>query len=195
MATLIPPETLLRAYRGGIFPMAIAPGDIRWFAPDPRGILPLDAFHVPHGARKTLRDPSWEIRIDTDFLGVMRACGDRPETWIDDVILRSYDALHRTGHAHSVEVWRNDELAGGLYGVSIGAAFFGESMFSRVPGASKVALANLVQILRSGGFRLLDIQWTTPHLEGFGAVEIPRSEYERRLTESIDLPTTFQLPS
>lgn len=194
MAMLIPVETLLLAYRTGIFPMAMGPGDIRWYAPDPRGILPLDGFRVPHGARKTLRDPAWEVRIDTEFEGVMRACGERDETWIDDVIVGSYGRLFEIGHAHSVEVWRDGELAGGLYGVSLGGVFFGESMFSRFGGASKVALASLMRILTAGGFQLLDIQWTTPHLVGFGAVEIPRAEYERRLAVGVELKGDFRWP-
>ncbi len=194
MAMLIPTETLLLAYRSGIFPMAIGPGDIRWFAPDPRGILPLDGFRVPHGSRKTLRDPAWEVRVDTDFEGVMRACGERDETWIDEVIVGSYGRLFAAGFAHSVEVWRDGALAGGLYGVAIGGVFFGESMFSRVGGASKVGLVALVQILQAGGFELLDIQWTTPHLVGFGAVEIPRAEYERRLGAGLMQRTFFRWP-
>ncbi len=194
MAMLIPTETLLHAYRSGIFPMAMGPADIRWFAPDPRGILPLDGFRVPHGAVKTLRDPAWEVRVDTDFEGVMRGCGERDETWIDEVIVRSYGRLFALGHAHSVEVWRDGVLAGGLYGVSLGGVFFGESMFSRVGGASKVGLNALVRILKAGGFTLLDVQWTTPHLVGFGAAEIPRVEYERRLAEGLAREGVFRWP-
>ncbi len=194
MAMLIPAETLLQAYRSGIFPMAMGPGDIRWFAPDPRGILPLDGFRVPHGARKTLRDPAWEVRIDTQFEAVMRACGERDETWIDEVIIASYGRLFAMGRAHSVEVWRDGALAGGLYGVAIGGVFFGESMFSRLAGASKVGLAALVRILQAGAFELLDIQWTTPHLVGFGAVEIPREEYERRLAAGVVRRSAFRWP-
>ncbi len=194
MAMSIPAELLLRAYRGGIFPMAVAPGQIRWFAPDPRGVLPLAEFRIPHGARKTLRDPAWEVRVDTDFDGVMLACADREETWIDDSIRRSYGELFAIGHAHSVEVWRDGGLAGGLYGVSIGGVFFGESMFSRVSGGSKVALVTLVEILRAGGYGLLDIQWITPHLASFGAIEIPRSDYENQLREALSLSAAFELP-
>ncbi len=193
MAMLIPADTLLRAYRGGIFPMAVAPGQIRWFAPDPRGILPLENFHVPHGARKTLRDPAWNVRVDSDFPAVMRACSEREETWIDDAILRSYGALFDLGHAHSVEIWREGSLAGGLYGVSIGGVFFGESMFSRVSGGSKVALVTLIEILRTGGYQLLDIQWLTPHLQTFGAVEIPRADYEHRLAAGLETEGKFGL--
>ncbi len=191
---LIPPELLLDAYRQGIFPMAVAPGDIQWFSPNPRGVLPLDGFRVPHGTRKALRDPAWEVRIDSDFERVMRACADRTETWIDDVIVASYGALFARGHAHSVEIWRAGELAGGLYGVAIGGAFFGESMFHDQPHASKVALAALIRILRAGGYGLLDIQWTTPHLAGFGAEDIPRSRYLRLLAANLRKKTEFSWP-
>jgi leucyl/phenylalanyl-tRNA---protein transferase len=177
MATLIPPEELLSLYSAGWFPMAMADGSIRCFSPDPRGILPLDAFHIPHGAKRTLRDPRWEVRLDTAFEQVVRACANRRDTWIDETIVRSYVALHRTGHAHSLEIWREGRLAGGLYGVRIGGAFFGESMFYQVPGASKVALVCLAARLRKGGFKLLDTQWITPHLAQFGAISIPRKEY------------------
>jgi leucyl/phenylalanyl-tRNA--protein transferase len=177
MATIIPSKQLLGMYAAGWFPMACEDGEIRLFSPDPRGILPLDGFRIPHGAKKTLADPAWEVRWDSAFETVMRGCGDRKETWIDDIILSSYVNLHREGRAHSVEVWREGELAGGLYGVRLGAAFFGESMFHRVPGASKVALVALVNELKLLGFQLLDIQWVTPHLRLFGATEIPRHEY------------------
>ena len=144
MATLIPPEELLSLYSTGWFPMAMADGSIRCFSPDPRGILPLEGFHIPHGARKALRDPQWEVRQDTSFAQVVRACSHRRETWIDETIVQSYIGLHRAGHAHSLEIWRHGILVGGLYGVIIGGAFFGESMFHHVAGASKVALVTLV---------------------------------------------------
>ena len=188
MATLIPPEELLGLYASGWFPMAMEDGSIRCFSPDPRGIIPLDAFHIPHGTKKTLQDPAWEVRTDTVFEEVIRACGKRHDTWIDETIVQSYLALHRFGYAHSLEIWREGKLAGGLYGVKIGAVFFGESMFHRVPGASKVALVRLVERMRAGGFTLLDTQWTTPHLELFGAVEISRKAYLARLAKSVDLP-------
>jgi len=191
---LIPPEVLLAAYRQGAFPMAVEPGDIRWFSPQRRGILPLADFHVPHGTRRALRDPAWEVRVDTAFEDVMRACADRAETWIDDIILQSYVGLHALGHAHSVEVWREGELVGGLYGVSIGGAFFGESMFHRVTNASKVALVWLVRILRAGGFQLLDTQWTTSHLAQFGAREVARAQYLRMLARAVEEPAIFQWP-
>jgi len=192
MANIIPPETLLELYARGFFPMA-GPDGLRLFSPDPRGIIPLEGFRIPHGTRRTLRDPAWEVRIDTAFEQVLLACAEREETWIDETIFHSYAALHRLGHAHSVEVWRDRQLAGGLYGVRIGAAFFGESMFHRVTGASKVALCHLVDILRRGGFLLLDTQWVTPHIAGFGATEIPRADYLARLAEATGRNARFQL--
>ncbi len=194
MAILIPPELLLNAYRQGAFPMAVAPGDIQWFSPQRRGVLPLEAFHVPHGTRRALRNAGWEVRVNTAFESVMRACAERAETWIDDVILRSYTRLHELGHAHSVEVWREGELAGGLYGVAAGGAFFGESMFHRRTDASKVALVWLARILQAGGFLLLDTQWTTPHLAQFGAVEIPRAQYLRLLAAALEREAVFRWP-
>jgi len=194
MANIIPPDALLGFYRDGLFPMA-GPEGIRLFSPDPRGIIPIDGFKVPHGMKKSLKDERWKVTIDTAFENVMLGCADRDETWIDETIFLSYSLLHRQGHAHSVEVWRDGELAGGLYGVSIGAAFFGESMFHRVTGASKIALFWLVEILRSEGFKLLDTQWITPHLAGFGAIEVPRSDYLKMLAESITREATFKAES
>ena len=190
MATIIPPDILLDFYRRGVFPMAMD-GELRLFSPDPRGVIPLEKFRVPHGSRKTLRDPAWKVTVNAAFEEVVLGCAERDETWIDETIFGSYAELHRLGHAHSVEVWRDGELAGGLYGVAIGAAFCGESMFSRVPGASKVALANLVERLRGRGFVLLDTQWVTPHLEKFGACEIPRSEYLEKLAKAVEMKTSF----
>lgn len=177
---MIPPETLLEFYRQGIFPMS-GPGGVRLFSPDPRGILPIGEFHVPHGTRRAWKAKPWELRVDTCFPEVMLACAEREETWIDETIFRSYVALHECGRAHSIEIWEDENLAGGLYGVRIGAAFFGESMFHRVPNASKIALCCLMALLKKGGFQLLDTQWITPHLEQFGAVEIPRTVYLRML--------------
>ena len=191
MAMLIPPQELLELYAQGWFPMAMEDGSIRCFSPDPRGIIPLETFHVPHGTRKTLRDPLWEVRVDTCFEKVMRTCGEREETWIDETLVQSYLALHRLGQAHSLEIWREGELAGGLYGVRMGAAFFGESMFHTVSGASKVALVRLVERLQAGGFRLLDTQWLTPHLVQFGAVEIPRRDYLKKLREALGEDARF----
>lgn len=191
MATQISLELLIDAYARGFFPMAVGPRNIRWFSPDPRGVIPLDGFRIPRGARKTLIDPAWEIRVDSAFEPVMRACADRPETWIDDEIIAIYLELHRRGVAHSVEVWRDGMLAGGLYGVRLGAAFFGESMFHRVTGASKVALVALHRVLVAGGFRLLDIQWTTPHLEKFGSIEIPKRTYLKILSSALQEHADF----
>ena len=171
--------------------MAMEDGEIAWFSPDPRAIIPLEAFHVPHGLRRTLKKNPFEIRIDTAFETVMVGCGHRKETWINPEIFESYVNLHRLGHAHSVETWYNGELAGGLYGVAIGGAFFGESMFTRKTDASKVALHALVERLRARGYSLLDTQWTTPHLAHFGTTEIPRREYLARLAACVDAPCTF----
>ena len=176
MANMIPPELLLDFYRKGIFPMAVD-GEMRLFSPNPRGIIPLEGFRIPHGTRKTLKDPAWQLKLNTAFHEVILGCAERDETWIDEGIFQSYTALHDLGHAHSIEIWRDGSLAGGLYGVQIGGVFFGESMFHRVPGASKVAICRLVEMMRAGGFLLLDTQWVTSHLEKFGAKEIARSEY------------------
>lgn len=165
--------------------MAMEDGSIRCFSPNPRGIIPLEEFRIPHGTRKTLRDPAWEVRLNTAFEPVMRACGTREETWIDETIVQSYLGLFHLGHAHSVEVWRDGTLAGGLYGVAMGAAFFGESMFHTVPGASKVALVWLVTRLRERGYHLLDTQWSTPHLELFGGTTIPRRIYLEKLADAL----------
>jgi len=187
------PELLLRAYAAGIFPMAETADDpeVFWVDPEQRGILPLDAFHLPRRLARTLRQDVFDVRCDADFEAVVRGCAaptpERPKTWINEEIVRLYAALHRLGFAHSVETWRGGELVGGLYGVALGAAFFGESMYSRVSDASKVALAQLVARLRLGGFRLLDTQFVTDHLQQFGAVEISRAQYHRRLTAAIQL--------
>jgi leucyl/phenylalanyl-tRNA--protein transferase len=190
MATIIPPDILLDFYRRGVFPMALN-GELRLFSPDPRGVIPLEKFRIPHGSRKTLRDPAWKVTVNAAFEEVVLGCAERGETWIDETIFRSYAELHRLGHAHSVEVWRDGVLAGGLYGVVLGAAFCGESMFSRVSGASKVALASLVDRLRARGFAILDTQWVTPHLENFGACEVPRSEYLEKLAKAVEMKTSF----
>jgi leucyl/phenylalanyl-tRNA--protein transferase len=188
---MIAPELLLGAYADGIFPMALDDGEIGWFSPDPRGVLPLETFHVPHGLARALKSNRFEIRINSAFEEVMRGCATREETWIDQEILDSYRRLHRLGWAHSVEAWREERLVGGLYGVAMGGVFFGESMFHRETDASKVALNALVQRLRERGFSLLDIQWVTPHLATFGAIEIPKREYLRRLRAAIALPCEF----
>jgi leucyl/phenylalanyl-tRNA--protein transferase len=188
---MIPAELLLHAYRNAVFPMAMENGEIAWFSPDPRAIIPLDTFHVPHGLKRTLKKAPFEIRIDTAFEAVMWACAEREETWINDVIVASYVNLHRLGHAHSVEAWLDGKLAGGLYGVTLGGAFFGESMFHEVTDASKVALHALVERLRTRDFAMLDTQWLTPHLVTFGAVEIPRTEYQRQLAKVVDKVCPF----
>ena len=188
---MIPPDLLLDGYRRGIFPMALDDGEIGWFSPDPRTIIPLEDFHVPHGLARTLRQKRFEIRINQSFQEVMAACAARPETWINGEILASYCELHRLGVAHSVEAWCDGELAGGLYGVTQGGAFFGESMFHRRTDASKVALHALVERLRSRSFRLLDTQWLTPHLRQFGAAEIPRRSYLLRLQAALEEKCEF----
>jgi leucyl/phenylalanyl-tRNA--protein transferase len=174
---VLPPETLLGAYSQGVFPMATEEG-LAWFSPERRGLIPLDdRFHIPHGLRRALRKAPFEVRWDTEFREVMLGCAGRPETWIDETILESYCELHRVGFAHSVECWDADGLQGGLYGVAIGRAFFGESMFSRKTDASKIALVHLVERLREHRFALLDTQWLTSHLTQFGGYEVPREVY------------------
>ena len=185
------PEILLRAYAEGLFPMAERRGDptLYWVSPEKRGIIPLDTFHVPHRLARTVRSGAFTVTADTAFRDVMEACAapapGREETWINDEILRLYCALHASGHAHSVECWQNGELVGGLYGVRLGAAFFGESMFSRARDASKVALVALEDGLKRGGFVLLDSQFITAHLARFGAIEIPREQYLMKLTYAL----------
>ncbi|PSQ75603.1 MAG: leucyl/phenylalanyl-tRNA--protein transferase [Bacteroidetes bacterium QH_8_67_23] len=192
------PEILVRAYCSGIFPMGddTQPGVVRWFAPDPRGLLPLDdRFHVPSSLGRIVRQGRFRVTFDRAFDRVIAACADRERTWITPRIRRAYRALHRAGRAHSVEAWTADEegdnLAGGLYGVALGGAFFGESMFFRETNASKVALVHLVRRLRRRGYRLLDTQYSTPHLEQFGAFEIPREEYQRRLGRALRTDATW----
>ena len=185
---------LLNAYASGVFPMAVNKrGDIRWFSPDPRAIIPLDErFHVSHGLRRALRKNLFTITINQDFLGVITACSvSHGETWISKEIIRSYSELYERGLAHSVEARLNGELAGGLYGVALGGAFFGESMFHRATDASKVALVALVERLRARGYSLLDTQWTTPHLMQFGPLEIPQEEYLKLLQVAVGQECRF----
>jgi leucyl/phenylalanyl-tRNA---protein transferase len=185
---------LLRAYANGIFPMAVNQrGDIRWFSPDPRAVIPLDTrFHVPHGLQRTLRKGKFEITANHNFGAVIEACSTaHGETWISREIQRSYGELHRFGFAHSMEARLGGELVGGLYGVALGGAFFGESMFHRATDASKVALVALVERLRERGFALLDTQWTTPHLLQFGTHEIPREQYLSLLRQALRLDCRF----
>jgi leucyl/phenylalanyl-tRNA---protein transferase len=185
------PDVLVAAYMQGIFPMDVE-GTIQWFSPDPRAIIELDGFRVSRSLRQVYRNGRYEVRIDTDFDALIRACADREEaTWISDEIITAYNRLHQIGLAHSVESWQEDELVGGLYGVSIGGAFFGESMFHRRRDASKVALVALVERMRDRGFVLLDIQFMTEHLSQFGAVEIPRSDYLTRLKAAVQVETSF----
>jgi len=176
---------LIQAYAQGIFPMAMESGEIGWFSPQRRGLLPLEPRKWPHGIRRDLKKHPWEIRTNTAFAEVMRQCAARPETWIDDRILRSYLELHRSGFAHSLEVWLDGRLVGGLYGVHLGAAFFGESMFHLVSGASKVALVVLIESLTKAGFMLLDTQWQTPHLKQFGGYEVSRGDYLKQLDAAL----------
>jgi len=189
------PDLLVFAYRRGYFPMGeSSTGPLSWFSPDPRAILPLDTFRAPRSVRRLLGHGGFELRVDTVFDDVIEACAAREETWITTEIIRAYSLLHRRGLAHSVESWREGVLAGGLYGVALGGAFFGESMFTRVSGASKVALVHLVEILRSSGFSLLDVQFLNEHLLQFGAVEIPRQAYLALLAEALERPCRFTLP-
>lgn len=186
------PDMVEQAYRIGAFPMADAStGEIAWYAPDPRAIIELDAFVVPRTLRPVIRRGTFDVKWNSDFGGVIRGCAERPETWISPSIITAYESLHRSGRAHSVEAWKDGLLAGGLYGVALGGAFFGESMFSREPDASTAALAALVDRLRQRGFRLLDIQFVTPHLRRFGAIEIPRAAYLRRLRAALSIHTTL----
>jgi leucyl/phenylalanyl-tRNA--protein transferase len=190
---VITPGLLVQAYQQGVFPMGMEEGAIGWFSPDPRGIIPLETFHVPQRLQRLVRSDRFTITVNQDFVAVMRACAaDREDgTWMTEELLEAYVGLHHHGQAHSVEVWRGGGLVGGLYGVHLGGAFFGESMFHRETDASKVALVVLVERMRARGFRLLDIQWVTPHLARFGAVEIPRREYLIRLTMALGVRATF----
>jgi leucyl/phenylalanyl-tRNA---protein transferase len=194
---ILSPELLLCAYAGGVFPMANDRFDptIHWIEPRRRGILPLEAFHVPKSLRKVVRQRRFEIRADSAFAQVIEACAasrpERPRTWLNDELVELYCGLHERGFAHSVEAWADGRLVGGLYGVSIGAAFFGESMFTRRRDASKVALVELVERLRVGGYRLLDTQFVTDHLRRFGAIEVSRPAYRALLREAIETPAMF----
>lgn len=187
-------DLVLRAYASGWFPMAqdASPdAPIEWFSPDPRGILPLEGFRASSRLERTLRQGRFEVAVDTQFEQVMRACAERDETWINEPLLQTYVELHRRGFAHSVEAWQGGALVGGLYGVALRGAFFGESMFHTATDASKVALVALVERLRARGFQLLDVQWVTPHLSRFGAVSIPRRRYLRLLTRALAVDCAF----
>jgi leucyl/phenylalanyl-tRNA---protein transferase len=190
-------DLLVSAYANGWFPMAVDGGDIRWFSPDPRGIIPLDTFHLSRRLARVWKHGTFAIEINRDFEGVIRACAEAerdptdPGTWISEEIIDSYLELHSLGYAHSVEAWRNNRQVGGLYGVALRGAFFGESMFHRETDASKIALVALVDRLRTRGFRLLDTQWATEHLRQFGAIEIPRRDYLRALEGALTADCVF----
>ncbi|WP_274423998.1 leucyl/phenylalanyl-tRNA--protein transferase [Chelativorans sp. YIM 93263] len=193
----IPPDLLLRAYATGVFPMAEHADnpEVFWVRPEMRGIIPLDKFHVPRSLKKVLRHKPYEIRYDSDFDAVIRACAEtgpeRRETWINEPIREAYSTLFERGYCHTVEAWRDDRLVGGLYGVTLGRAFFGESMFSREANASKICLVHLVNHMRERGFLLLDTQFTTAHLKQFGAIDVPRRRYEQLLAEALEGTVKF----
>ena len=193
----IAPDLLLRAYANGVFPMAENADDpeVFWVRPEMRGVIPLEAFHAPRSLTKTVRQGRFDIRYDTDFAGVIDGCAEaregRPSTWINQPIREAYGELFARGYCHTVEAWRDGALAGGLYGVTLGRAFFGESMFSRERDASKVCLVHLVERLRARGFVLLDTQFTTEHLKRFGAVDVPRARYETMLEEALQGEAEF----
>lgn len=192
MRSPLAPERLLAAYAAGIFPMADESGRVHWLAPESRAVIPLERFKVTRSLRSVLRHGVFTLSINRAFVEVIEACADRAEgTWISREIHDAYCRLHQLGYAHSVEAWLGEQLAGGLYGVAIGGAFFGESMFHRATDASKAALVVLVERMRERGFALLDVQFMTAHLRQFGAVEIPRLEYESRLRRAIQLPCSF----
>ncbi|HVT89831.1 MAG TPA: leucyl/phenylalanyl-tRNA--protein transferase [Tepidisphaeraceae bacterium] len=187
------PETLLLAYSQGAFPMTDSDGTTRWYSADPRGIIPLDAIHVPRSLAQIIRQGRFEIRINYDFERIMRACMTVRDdgSWISEQLIAAYTQLYRMGYAHSVEAWYKGELAGGLYGVSLGGAFFGESMFHYVRDASKVALAVLMQRLRERNFELLDTQASTSHLRQFGCIDIRAEDYLRRLKQALTRKCSF----
>ncbi len=189
----ITPQLLLQAYAAGIFPMSEGRDDpnLFWVEPKRRGIIPLDGFHISRSLARRIRQNPFEIRINSDFAGVVAACADRDETWINAEITALYSALHEKGFAHSLELWQGRDLVGGVYGVALGAAFFGESMFSRARDASKIALAYLVARLNAGGFTLFDVQFTTPHLIRLGAIEISRIDYRKRLDAALEKHADF----
>jgi leucyl/phenylalanyl-tRNA--protein transferase len=188
------PGRLLEAYCRGIFPCYRADEPILWWSPDPRAIFELDGLHVSRRLTRTLRSGRFSVTFNQDFAGVIEGCADRPaaEAWIHTPMLKAYRELHRLGHAHSVEVWYQGRLAGGLYGVAVAGLFAGESMFTRVRDASKVALAHLVGRLRERGFQLFDVQILNPHTASLGAIEIPRAEYLARLRRALECPTAFE---
>lgn len=187
------PATLLRAYRAGVFPWFSEGDPICWWSPDPRAIIELDGLHVSRRLRRTIRSGKFRVTVNEDFAGVIRGCADRPDegTWITEEMIEAYEELHRRGHAHSIEVWHGDVLGGGIYGVSLGGFFAGESMFTRVTDGSKVALTFLVEHLRARRFELFDVQFVTEHTARMGAVEIPRADYLARLRRAVNQRVTF----
>ena len=194
---VITPELLLNAYASGLFPMAERRDDpeIFWVAPRRRGVFPLEGFHISRSLARRMRRSAPQVTVNRAFAEVVDACADRPETWINAEIRQLYLELHHLGHAHSLELWEGEHLIGGVYGVALGAAFFGESMFSRRVDASKIALAYLVDRLRLAGFRLFDAQFLTPHLASLGAVEVTRAEYRRRLEAALAASADFTAPA
>ncbi|MBX2834723.1 MAG: leucyl/phenylalanyl-tRNA--protein transferase [Micavibrio sp.] len=203
MQVVLTPELLIEAYKQGLFPMAYSADSpyVHWICPDDRGQLSITDMHIPRSLRKAvrqnLRNDHYKIKTNTDFPAVIAECAatttDRPETWINPLIMKAYINLHRKGYAHSVECWQDDELVGGLYGVAIGSAFFGESMFARATNASKIALVHLVARLWKGGFTLLDTQFTNAHLEQFNVYEVPHDSYLSRLKETVQNPANFNM--
>ena len=189
-------DLLLQAYQVGVFPMSEGRDDpeVFWVDPRMRGVFPLDGFNISRSLARTMRRGHFQVTYDTAFEAVVEGCADRDETWINDTIFALYHQLHKSGFAHSIEVWDDEHLVGGVYGVAIGAAFFGESMFSRATDASKVALAYLVDRLRLGGYALFDTQFTTPHLESLGAVEISRDHYRAMLVDALAKEASFKTP-
>ncbi|NNK79055.1 MAG: leucyl/phenylalanyl-tRNA--protein transferase [Litoreibacter sp.] len=195
MSSNLSPNLILKAYASGIFPMSESRDDERlfWVNPEQRGVIPLDGFHMSRSLRRTIRSEPFQIRVDADFAGTIEGCADREETWINDEIFSIYMELFEAGHAHSLEVWDHDELVGGVYGVALKAAFFGESMFSRRRDASKIALAYLVSRLKVGGFRLFDTQFLTDHLASLGGIEISRLDYQNKLRDALEGAANFHL--
>lgn len=185
-------KLLVKAYANGYFPMGdIESDEISWYRPDPRAILPLDGFHLSRSLQRSLRKNAWTVTFDTAFETIMRACGNRSETWITEEFVRAYGELHEAGLGHSVEVWRGDQLVGGAYGLSLGAAFFAESKFHTETDASKAALYFLVERLRQNQFQLFEVQFLTSHLSTLGAIEISATEYEARLEKALRAPVNF----
>lgn len=193
----ITPELLLQAYANGVFPMAdsASSAEVYWVDPTHRGVFPLDGFHISRSLRRAIKRADYDIRINSDFPRTVANCANREDTWINAEIFELYSELHRLGFAHSVEVWRGDQMFGGVYGVALGAAFFGESMFSTATNGSKIALAYLIHRLTAGGFDLFDTQFITPHLASLGAIEIPRDTYHDRLFPAVTKTANFTAPT